>query len=204
MAREHRHGLATHDGSDRAADEYDVGRAGRWRAKVAERSADVALAATPVPLRVLDVGCGTGLLLRELVDRLPNVLEIVGVDPSPDMLRVARENTSERVRFVPAAAEQLPFGDGRFDLVVSTMSFHHWPAQEAGLAELGRVLAPDGALVLIDLSARWIRRTDGRAGVRNPGEIVASLGAAGLPVTRREVVKRRLGLPYVRAFVVAR
>ena len=201
MAREHRHGLATHDQS---ADEYDVGRAGRWRAKVAARSADVALAATPIPLRVLDVGCGTGLLLRELVDRLPNVLEIVGADPSPDMLRVAREQTPGQVRFVSAGAEQLPFEDGRFDLVVSTMSFHHWGAQARGLAELGRVLAPDGALVLIDLSARWIRRTNGRSDVRNPGEIVAALRAAGLAVTRREVVKRKFGLPYVRAFVVAR
>lgn len=201
MAREHRHGPAT---ADLAADEYEVGRAGRWRAKVAARSADVALAATPIPLRVLDVGCGTGMLLRELVDRLPNVLEIVGVDPSADMLRVARESTPGQVRFVHAGAEHLPFENGRFDLVVTTMSFHHWRAQAAGLAELGRVLAPEGALVLIDLSARWIRRTNGRSDVRNPGEIVRALREAGLSVTGREVVKRKFGLPYVRAFIVAR
>jgi len=77
-------------------------------------------------------------------------------------------------------------------------------AQDAGLAEIARVLAPDGSFVLADLSARWIRRRNGRADVRNPADIVAALRGAGLPVTRRETVKRWLGLPYVRAFIVSR
>lgn len=198
MARDHRHGLAT---DDELAEDYGAGRAGRWRARVAARSADVALAEVPVPLRVLDVGCGTGMLLRELVERLPNVLEIVGVDPSEGMLRVAREDSPGRIGFVRADAERLPFDDGHFDLVVSTLSFHHWHAQAAGLNEIARVLAPSGSFVLVDLSARWIRRTPGREDVRNPADIGAALRAARLAVHRREVVKRHLGLPHVRAFV---
>lgn len=201
MAREHRHDLAT---DDEIAADYDVGRRGRWRAKVAARSADVALANTPVPLRVLDVGCGTGVLLREMVDRLPNVLEIAGVDPSEGMLRIAREDSPEQIRFVHANAERLPFEDGRFDLVVTTMSFHHWRAQAAGLAEIARVLSPSGTFVLVDLSARWIRRKPGREDVRNPSDIIAALRAVRMRVTKREVVKRKLGLPYVRAFIVSR
>lgn len=201
MAREHRHDLAT---DFEIAEQYDLGRRGRWQAKVAARSADVALAVMPIPLRVLDVGCGTGVLLREMVDRLPNALEIAGVDPSEGMLRVAREHTPPQVQFFRAGAERLPFENGRFDLVVSTMSFHHWAAQAAGLQEVARVLAPDGTFVLVDYSARWIRRAGGRTDVRNPKAVAAALRAAGLPVTGREVVKRRFGLPHVRAFIVSR
>ncbi|MDT4938341.1 MAG: hypothetical protein QOG80_2012 [Pseudonocardiales bacterium] len=193
--------LATFD--DRA-EEYGTGRHGRWLAKVTVRSADVALAAVPVPLRVLDVGCGTGAVLRELTERLPNVLEMVGVDPSEGMLRVARRDSADQIRFVQAGAERLPFDDAHFDLVLSTTSYHHWGAQAAGLAEVARVLAPDGSFVLADLSARWIRRRGPRSDVRNPGEIVAALQAAGLHIDARETVKRRLGLPYVRAFIASR
>jgi ubiquinone/menaquinone biosynthesis C-methylase UbiE len=198
MARDHSHDLAT---DDERAEEYEAGRRGRWRAKVAARSADVALANTPIPLRVLDVGCGTGMLLREMVDRLPNVLEIAGVDPSEGMLRVAREHGPEQIGYARASADRLPYEDGRFDLIVSTMSFHHWRSQSAGLAEVARVLAPGGTFVLVDLSGRWIRRTEGREDVRNPGEIEHALRGARLRPVKREVVKRKAGLPYVRAFV---
>lgn len=186
------------------AESYGEGRQGRWRARVAARTADVALAAVPVPLRVLDVGCGTGMLLRELTERLPNVLEMTGVDPSDDMLRVARYESPDRIRFLRSGAEQLPFANGHFDLVVSTLSFHHWHAQPAGLFEVARVLAPEGSFVLVDMSARWIRRRGPLAEVRNPGEIVGSLRHAGLQVERTETVKRRVGLPFVRAFIAAK
>jgi ubiquinone/menaquinone biosynthesis C-methylase UbiE len=199
MAREH--DIATHD---HGIDEFDVGRRVRWHTKVWARSADVALAAVPVPLRVLDVGCGTGAVLRELAERLPNVLEIVGADPSDGMLAMAREDSPEQIRFVRAGAESLPFENERFDLVVSTLSYHHWGSQPAGLAEVRRVLAPEGSFVLIDLSARWIRRRGPRTDVRNPAEIVRALRGAGLQVTGRETVKRWLGLPFVRAFIASR
>jgi ubiquinone/menaquinone biosynthesis C-methylase UbiE len=143
-------------------------------------------------------------VLRELTERLPNVLEMVGVDPSEGMLRVARRDSADQIRFVQAGAERLPFDDAHFDLVLSTTSYHHWGAQAAGLAEVARVLAPDGSFVLADLSARWIRRRGPRSDVRNPGEIVAALQAAGLHIDARETVKRRLGLPYVRAFIASR
>jgi transposase InsO family protein len=66
------------------------------------------------------------------------------------------------------------------------------------------VLAPEGAFVLVDLSARWIRRRGPRRDVRNPREIAAALRAGGLHVERRESVKRRLGLPFVRGFVAVK
>jgi ubiquinone/menaquinone biosynthesis C-methylase UbiE len=71
-------------------------------------------------------------------------------------------------RFVQGAAEALPFGDASFDLVVSSMSFHHWADQRVGLREVRRVLAPGGLLGLADaLAVGWLRpalRVAGRRG----------------------------------------
>ncbi|MCU1658699.1 MAG: hypothetical protein JWO57_3355 [Pseudonocardiales bacterium] len=176
----------------------------RWQARVVQRSAGVALAAVPVPLRVLDVGCGTGALVRELATRLPNVLELVGVDPAEGMVRVARAESDGRARFVRASAEGLPFDDARFDLVVSTTSFHHWRDPAAGLAEMSRVLAPRGHAVLVDLSASWLRLTGHRDRARTPRSVERLLAAAGLRADRREIVYRVGPLPMIRAFIASR
>jgi ubiquinone/menaquinone biosynthesis C-methylase UbiE len=105
----------------------------------------------PAPRWVLDVGCGTGYVLRQLAARLPRAGEFLGVDPAPMMIEVARaESSDERVQFVRGTAERLPAEDGAYDLVVSTTSFDHWTDQAAGIRECARVLAPGGVLVLTD------------------------------------------------------
>ena len=74
---------------------------------------------------MLDVGCGTGALLRGLADRLPAAVELAGVDPAPAMIDGARAALGDRsnVHFELALAERLPFADARFDLIVSTVAF---------------------------------------------------------------------------------
>jgi ubiquinone/menaquinone biosynthesis C-methylase UbiE len=184
---------------DQRAGSYESGGVARWHATVVERSADVALAAMPVPLRVLDVGCGTGALLREMVVRLPYGESYVGVDPAPRMLEVARLNSDPRIEFVRGVAEALPFPDASFDLVVTSTSFDHWADQRAGIAELARVVSDNGRVVLVDLAAAWLP-SRGRA--RSPRKVNALLRAAGLTVQRRETVFRfAFTVPFVRAFI---
>jgi ubiquinone/menaquinone biosynthesis C-methylase UbiE len=143
---------------DRRADSYDEGWLGEWHRLVAERSALVALSAMSLPARALDVGCGTGVLLRALAARLPASVELIGVDPAPNMLAKARAGNGDdgRVRYEHATAESLPFEPASFDLVVSTLSFDHWSNQHAGLLECARVLRDEGRLVLADLFAAWL------------------------------------------------
>ena len=130
---------------------YDEGWRGRLHHEIADRTADLALAQVPAPRRVLDVGSGTGYLLRQLAARVPDAVELVGVDAAGRMVRVAQEATADpRLRFLAGTAEQLPGPDGGFDLVVTTTSFDHWADQQAGLRECARVLAPGGHLVLVD------------------------------------------------------
>lgn len=99
--------------------------------------------------RVLDVGCGTGLLLERIVDRYPDS-QVTGVDLSPAMVAQASRRLARRVTLEVADAEALPFSTHSFDLVLSVSSFHFWPAPKDALAELRRVLRPGGRLVITD------------------------------------------------------
>jgi ubiquinone/menaquinone biosynthesis C-methylase UbiE len=96
--------------------------------------------------RILDVGTGQGYLPIEIAKRAPG-LKLDGIDLSPAMVKLARKTAAkkgvaDRVRFQRAHAAELPFDDGSFDLVISTLSFHHWARPIECLTELHRVLKP--------------------------------------------------------------
>jgi ubiquinone/menaquinone biosynthesis C-methylase UbiE len=150
------------------------------------------------PRSLLDVGCGTAVLLRFLRAWRVEPERYAGVDPSLGMLRMAAGRTGG---VVGGAAEALPFRDGAFDTVVSASAFHYWTDPRAGLAEVRRVLAPGGRLLVMDwsrdfLSMRvmdaWVRMT-GHALVRTyaEGEVRGMLEAAGLRVARAR--RRKIG-----------
>jgi ubiquinone/menaquinone biosynthesis C-methylase UbiE len=176
---------------DRRAATYERGRLGEWHRLVAARTAGVALAEVPSPACALDVGCGTGMLLRELAAGLSGTAELVGVDPAPYMLVEARRQLGHdsRVHVEEAAAERLPFADASFDLVVSVTSFDHWADQLQGLLECARVLRRSGRLVLADLFAPWLLPTTiSSRRARTPRQASRLLARAGLPdVTWRRV-----------------
>ena len=108
----------------------------------------------PAPSSVLDIGCGTGLLLRKAAERFPSA-QLTGIDAAEDMVRVAQALVPEGapIHFAQAFAEQVPFPDASFDLVVTSMSFHHWADQQKALSEARRLLSPGGVFVLADLLA---------------------------------------------------
>lgn len=114
----------------------------------------VAAASPRSGVRFLDIGCGTGWAVR-YASELAGDGEFVGVDLSPKMLEKARESAREcnTVRFARANAESLPFDDGAFDIVICTMSFHHYLNPPRALAEARRVLAPQGCYYLLDVAS---------------------------------------------------
>jgi len=102
------------------------------------------------PASVLDLGCGTGQLLRRLADELP-LRRLVGCDFSAGMLAHATTRLSGAhcsPTLIRGDALRLPFRDGTFDAVVSTEAFHWFPDQDAAIGEIGRVLVRDGVLLL--------------------------------------------------------
>jgi ubiquinone/menaquinone biosynthesis C-methylase UbiE len=101
---------------------------------------------------VLDVGCGPGVAARRTAAR--GVSSVVGVDPAPVMLRVARALGARRrnpaVRFLVGSAEELPVPDGSASVLWSLATVHHWRDLTAGLAEARRVLRPGGRFLAIE------------------------------------------------------
>ncbi len=142
---------------DHAASVYDylepilmLGKEGRYDQQI------ISLLDIQPGHRVLDLGCGTGVLTRAIGDRLDDQKGgiAVGIDAAAKMIDVARKKRgTDTCRFEVAAAEQLPFEDASFDAVVSSLFFHHVPIdlKEKSLREAARVLRPGGILVIADM-----------------------------------------------------
>jgi ubiquinone/menaquinone biosynthesis C-methylase UbiE len=105
----------------------------------------------PDPATVLDVGCGTALLLERAAGRWPGAT-LVGIDLSPEMIAQAQRKHAgdPRFTFEVGDAKSLAVEASSIDLAVSTISFHHWDDQPGGVREVARVLRPGGLFILAD------------------------------------------------------
>lgn len=100
---------------------------------------------------VLDVACGTGIVARRAAHRVGEQGSVVGVDINEGMLAVAEETAAgvrPSIEWRQADAADLPFSDGSFDVVFCQQALQYFPDQVAALAEMRRVLSPDGRMVL--------------------------------------------------------
>lgn len=161
----------------------------------------VAQAEIAAGLRVLEIGCGTGNVTTRVKRAEPGA-DVVGTDPDP--LALARAQRKARgmtgIRFERAYAQELPFADGEFDRVLSSMMLHHLDedVKAGAVAEVHRVLRPGGRLHVVDvgghttvphgLAVRWMKDSPHPAG--NLGDAIPRLlRAVGFDCT--EVGTRR-------------
>lgn len=114
--------------------------------------------------RVLDIGCGRGLLLIGAAQRLTTGKAVgvdiwSNVDLSDNRAEATRENArragvAERVEITDSDAQRLPFADASFDVIISSLVLHNIPSEQGrqqAVREIGRVLKPDGCVALLDL-----------------------------------------------------
>ncbi len=97
--------------------------------------------------KILDVGCGNGNLFNLLPD---GKYELYGIDFSQNMIDEAEKNCKAPATFAVADAEELPFEEGTFDIIVCNASFHHYIHPDAVLKEMHRVLKCSGKLIIGD------------------------------------------------------
>ena len=119
--------------------------------------------------KILDIGTGPGYVPLEIARRSQNS-EIKAIDISPAMVRIASKNAKDaelsgHVQFQYGSAESIPFEDGYFDLIISTLSFHHWAKPRECLNEIHRVLRNGSEAWIYDL--RRDPTKEARAQLRN-------------------------------------
>lgn len=142
------------------------------------------------PAIVLDVGCGTGRLLRQAHTYWPEA-QLIGVDPANGMIEMAKRLTPNAT-FLTGMAEALPLQDASVDLALSTISFHHWQDQAAGIQEIARVLRPEGYFLLVDFSfPDWLGQVFRLKRVHSRARLQALFNQAGLQVQTQQKVSWR-------------
>ncbi|HEX6143473.1 MAG TPA: methyltransferase domain-containing protein, partial [Geminicoccaceae bacterium] len=135
----------------KTADIWDDGQAyeryvGRWSRRVAAEF--LAWLGLPPGLRILDLGCGTGALVETVVER-SRPAAVTGLDSAAAFLALVRRRVSDpRVRFEQGDAQALPFEDDAFDAAVSGLVLNFVPRPAEAVAELRRVVRPEGVVAL--------------------------------------------------------
>jgi ubiquinone/menaquinone biosynthesis C-methylase UbiE len=150
--------------------------------------------------KLVDIGCGPGYLAAKIARRYPG-LSVTGLDVSDLMIELARRKwqglSYGNLEFITGDAQCLPYSDDSVDIAVSSLALHHWEDGAAALADIHRVLKPNGRLVLFDVrrdasyafyyglnlvqafSPEALRRTNGAVGSfwasYNAGEIINML-----------------------------
>ena len=121
-----------------------------WRKKAVNELLDV-----DRPLKVLDVACGTGDFTIEIAARAPKGSQVLGVDISEGMMAVGTEKIAKAgvaATMSVADCEDLPFDDDVFDRISVGFGVRNFEHLELGLAQMFRVLAPGGKVVILELS----------------------------------------------------
>lgn len=151
------------------------------------------------PRRVLDIGCGTGILATRVRSEFPASF-VMGCDFSHGMLTQATRR-SRRVEWVRGDALHLPLGDASVDAVLSTESFHWFPDHDRALGEFRRVLEPGGRLLVALVNPRlpttsraMERRLGGAASWPTRYEMRQRVEGAGFEVESQHRVMRATGL----------
>jgi ubiquinone/menaquinone biosynthesis C-methylase UbiE len=106
---------------------------------------------------VLDVGCGTGILLDQL-SHLNRNLKLYGLDISPEMVKKSKTKLGKSAEIILGSVSNIPLKMDTFDFVTCSMSFHHHSDSSRSLKEMHRVLRPGGTLTILDVYSNGILR----------------------------------------------
>ena len=170
----------------RAAEKYESEHAGVYEL-CKEDYPDILAEIEKEPFEtLLDAGCGPAPMLSLLSEKFPD-RHYTGIDLTPKMIEVARRKNLPNTEFVMGDCEELPFPDASFDVVICSMSAHHYPHIDRFYANAFRVLKSGGRLILRDMTSdapalRWFTKH-----IEMP--LANMVGHGDVTMLRREDVK---------------
>ena len=148
---------------------------------------------------VLSVGCGPGLMLRE-ISTLDRSIRGTGLDISPSRVQTAREKNAgnRQLKFVCGDAQEMQFARNSFDFVYSRMLFQYLPKKEQAMDEIVRVCRPGGTVLLQDLDGQLLWNYPEEPGLQSAlAQVLGALGKTGFdPFVGRKLFRlaQRAGL----------
>jgi ubiquinone/menaquinone biosynthesis C-methylase UbiE len=142
--------------------------------------------------KVLDVGCGTGRVIRKLLDR---GAEIVGLDVSPEMLKIARKKF-KKTTFIEGNIENMLFPDEDFDMVIASFVIVHLKNLQKAFDEVYRILKPGGVFIVTNINQRKspkLKNTSGKEIVIKsfyhiPEQVISALKESFFDIETEEFV----------------
>jgi ubiquinone/menaquinone biosynthesis C-methylase UbiE len=140
--------------------------------------------------RVLEVGCGIGVVASHLSEKYQ--WDVTGVDLDPEQIKIAKIDhpENENLKFFEADTKELPFEDREFDLVLSFDVLHHIPDWDKALREINRVLGSKGLYILNDLSLpKFTTKIYKNCGVFSADDVINHLRENGLVIIYTEKPK---------------
>jgi 2-polyprenyl-3-methyl-5-hydroxy-6-metoxy-1,4-benzoquinol methylase len=135
----------------------------------------------------MDVGSGRGYILSKIVAMKPEV-NALGIDPSPFMVKLADKHArklglSKSLKFELGSSRDIP-GYQTFDVIISTLSFHHWKNKDEAIAFLMKRLNPGGSLLIYEITDNGsINRKFVRSHLLNKEDFEKMSNKIGIPVT---------------------
>ena len=139
---------------------------------------------------IMDVGSGRGYILSKIVEMKPQV-NALGIDPSPFMVKLADKHArklglSKSLKFELGSSRDIP-GYQTFDVIISTLSFHHWKNKDEAIAFLMKRLNPGGSLLVYEITDNGsINRKFVRSHLLNKEDFEKMSNKIGIPVTIAE------------------
>ena len=136
---------------------------------------------------IMDVGSGRGYILSKIVEMKPQV-NALGIDPSPFMVKLADKHArklglSKSLKFELGSSRDIP-GYQTFDVIISTLSLHHWKNKDEAIAFLMKRLNPGGSLLVYEITDNGsINRKFVRSHLLNKEDFEKMSNKIGIPVT---------------------
>ena len=159
-------------------------------------------------IKILDIGCGTGQLAKEISDEYPFV-DYLGIDVTKNMISLAKKsNDGKKVRFINTSVDDF-ICDERFDIIICTHAFPYFPNKEKAMSKMYKLCKEGGKVIIVssstnnlkDLLANLIVKTrTGRAKYLSVKQMKHLLSCAGFTVKSVDVIRERAYMPTIALF----